>query len=203
MATGGADDLCIRRREFIAAVGGAMVWPLGARAQQRTMPVIGFLGVETPDIFAHRVGAFRQGLSEMGYVEGRNVTIAFQWAGGNYDLLPIMANEFVRQRVSVLVAGGTSTAALAAKAATATIPIVFFTGSDPVATGLVTSLNRPGGNLTGVSGLVVELSPKRLELLHEAVPTATSLAVLVHHTGSPGSLSDTLTKMKDAPHAGT
>jgi len=192
-----------RRQLITLLVGASAAWPLAARAQQPAMPVIGFLNSESPKEYVPQMATFRQGLSEIGYVEGRNVTIAFQWAGGNYDLLPIMANEFVRQRVSVLVAGGTSTAALAAKAATATIPIVFFTGSDPVATGLVTSLNRPGGNLTGVSGLVVELSPKRLELLHEAVPTATSLAVLVHHTGSPGSLSDTLTKMKDAPHAGT
>ena len=116
----------------------------------------------------------------MGYVEGRNVTIAFQWAGGNYDLLPTMANEFVRQRVSVLVASGSVQMARAAKAATAIIPIVFFTGSDPVAAGLVTSLNRPGGNLTGVGSLSGELLPKWLELLHEAVPAATSLGFLVN-----------------------
>src|SRR5262249_23296275 len=132
------------------------------------------------------------------FVEGRNVTIAFQWAAGNYDLLPTMANEFVRQRVSVLVAGGTTSAAHAAKAATATIPIVFFAGTDPVASGLVTSLNRPGGNLTGVSGLVVELSPKRLELLHQAVPATTSLAVLVNPGSGSTLASDAVTKMKEA-----
>src|SRR5258705_8102951 len=142
----------MRRREFITVLGAAAIAsPLAARSQQ-AMPVIGFLGLETPNVFAERVRAFRQGLSEMGYVEGRNVAIAFQWAGGHYDLLPTLANELVRQRVSVLVAGGTTQAARVAKAATATIPIVFFIGSDPVAIGLVTSLNRPGGNLTDVMG---------------------------------------------------
>ena len=137
----------IRRRQFITLLGGAAVAsPFVARAQQ-AMPVIGFLGVETPNVFAGRVRAFRQGLSEMGYVEGRNVAIAFQWAGGNYGLLPTMAEEFVRQRVSVLVAVGTGQAARAAKAATATIPIVFLGASDPVALGYVASLNRPGGNI--------------------------------------------------------
>src|SRR5882724_8561527 len=152
----------MRRRQFIALLGGAAVAsPLVAPAQQ-AMPVIGFLGIETPNIFADRVRAFRQGLSEMGYVEGRDVAIAFQWAGGNYDLLPTLAEELVRQRVSVLIAAGSSQTARAAKASTATIPIVFFAGGDPVATGLVTSLNRPGGNLTGVAGLNNELIPKRL-----------------------------------------
>src|SRR5262245_2835515 len=174
----------MRRREFITGVGAAAVAsPFVARAQQ-AMPVIGFLGLETPNAFANRVRAFRQGLGEMGYTEGRNVTIVFQWAGGNYDLLPTLAEELVRQRVSVLVAGGTSIAARAAKAATSTIPIVFFAGGDPVANGLVSSLNRPGGNLTGVSGLSAELLPKRIELLHEAVPTTTSLAV-VDNPGQP------------------
>ena len=178
----------MRRREFITLLGGAAVAsPLVVRAQQ-AMPVIGFLGIETPDVFADRVRAFRQGLSDMGYVEGRNVAIAFQWAGGNYDLLPTLADELVRQRVSVLVAGGSSPVARAAKAATTTIPIVFYAGNDPVATGLVTSLNRPGGNLTGVSGLATELLPKRLELLHQAVPAATSLAVLVN-PGIPAPLA--------------
>src|SRR5436190_6888654 len=147
----------MRRREFITLLGGAAVAsPLVVRAQQ-AMPVIGFLGIETPNVYADRVRAFRQGLSEMGDVEGRNVAIMFQWAGGNYNLLPTLADELVRQRVSVLVAAGTTNAARAAKAATATIPIVFFDGNDPVANGLVTSLNRPGGNLTGVSSLGTEL----------------------------------------------
>src|SRR5215813_8944420 len=135
----------MRRREFFTLVGGvAVASPLVARAQP-AMPVIGFLGFETPDIFAERVRAFRQGLSEMGYVEGRNVALVFQWAGGNYDLLPTQADELVRQRVSVLVAIGTSQAVRAAKAATATIPIVFMVGGNPVEFGLVSSLNRPGG----------------------------------------------------------
>jgi len=185
----------MKRREFIAALGGAASWSLAARAQQ-AMPVIGFLGFETPSLFADRVRAFRQGLSEMGYVEGRNVAIAFQWAGGNYDLLPAMADEFVRQRVSVMVAAGSVQTARAAKAATAIIPIVFFTGADPVAAGLVTSLNRPGGNLTGVGSLSAELLPKWLELLHEAVPAATSLAVLFHP--GPGNPLASDGAMKDA-----
>ena len=186
----------MKRRQFISLLGGAAVAsPFVARAQQ-AMPVIGFLGIETPNVFADRVRGFRQGLSDMGYVEGRNVTIAFQWAGGNYDLLPTLADEFVRQRVSVLVAVSTSQAARAARAATATIPIVFYTGSDPVAAGLVTSLNRPGGNLTGVTGLGGELAPKRLELLREAVPAATSLGILVN-SALPPALDDTM-KMKDA-----
>src|SRR5262245_15364977 len=186
----------MRRREFITLLGGAAAaWPVAARAQQ-AMPVVGFLGLETPSVFAERVRAFRQGLSEMGYVEGRNVSIMFQWAGGNYDLLPTLADELVRQRVSVLVAAGTTQAARAAKAAAATIPIVFFAGGDPVATGLVASLNRPVGNLTGVSSLANELLPKRLELLHEAIPTATSLGVLVN-PGNPLA-SDAAMKAKDA-----
>jgi putative ABC transport system substrate-binding protein len=185
----------MRRRDLITLLGGAAVAsPRAARAQQ-AMPVIGFLGLETPNVFADRVRAFRQGLSEMGYVEGRNVAIAFQWAGGNYDLLQTLADELVRQRVSVLVAGGTTQAARAAKAATATIPIVFRIGNDLVATGLVSSLNRPGGNLTGVTGLGAELRPKRIEFLHEAVPTATSLGFMIN----PGnSASDAWMRIKDA-----
>ena len=189
----------IRRRELLTLLGGALVAsPLAARAQQ-AMPVIGFLGVETPNAFADRVRGFRQGLSEMGYVEGRNVAIVFQWAGGNYGLLPTLADELVRQRVSVLVAISTASAARAAKAATATLPIVFFTGGDPVAAGLVTSLNRPGGNLTGATGLGAELVPKRLELLREAVPAATSLGFMVNPANPPA--PDYAMNAKDA--AGT
>ena len=170
----------MKRREFITLLGGAAAaWPLVARAQQ-PVPVIGFLGIDTPDVFAARIRAFRQGLSETGYVEGRNVALAFQWAGGNNDLLPTLADELVRQRVSVLIAGGTTLAARAAKAATTTIPIVFYVGSDPVSVGLVASLARPGGNLTGVTPLANELLPKRLELLREMVPAATSVAILVN-----------------------
>jgi putative ABC transport system substrate-binding protein len=170
----------MQRREFITLLGGAAAtWPLVARAQ-RPVPVIGFLGSDTPDVFAGRVQAFRQGLNETGHVEGRNVALAFHWAGGNTDLLPTLADELVRQRVSVLVAGGTVLAARAAKAATMTIPIVFFVGGDPVSTGLVASLARPGGNLTGITPLANELLPKRLELLREMVPAATSVAMLVN-----------------------
>jgi putative ABC transport system substrate-binding protein len=189
----------MRRRDFITLLGGgAAAWPIAARAQQSAMPVIGFLGSETPDVFAVRVRAFRQGLRETGYVEGRNVALVFQWAGGNHDLLPTLANEFVRQRVSVLVAGGTTFAARAAKAATTTIPIVFYVGSDPVGVGLVDSLGRPGGNLTGVTPLSGELLPKRLELLHEMVPAASSVAFLVN----PGSFFQTETIQRSAQGLG-
>jgi ABC-type uncharacterized transport system substrate-binding protein len=178
--------MSLGRRDFITFLGGtAAAWPLAARAQ-RPIPVIGFLGSETPDVFAERVRAFRQGLSETGYVEGRNVALVFEWAGGNYDLLPTLARELVRQRVSVLVAGGATLAARAAQAATATIPIVFYAGSDPVAAGLVASLARPGGNITGVTPLAIELLPKRLELLHEIVPAASSVAILVNPNSAAG-----------------
>src|SRR6516165_2773199 len=162
----------LKRRDFVTVLGGAAAaWPLVARAQQ-PVPVIGFLGIDTADVFAARIRAFRQGLSETGYVEGRNVALAFQWAGGNNDLLPTLADELVRQRVSVLIAGGTTLAARAAKAATTTIPIVFYVGSDPVSVGLVASLARPGGNLTGVTPLANELLPKRLELLRPRRPAS-------------------------------
>ena len=171
----------MRRRDFITLLGGgAAAWPIAARAQQSAMPVIGFLGSETPDVFATRVRAFRQGLSETGYVEGRNVALVFQWAGSHYDLLPTLASELVRQQVAVIAAIGAVRCALAAKAATTTIPIVFQVGIDPVEVGLVPSLNHPSGNLTGVSNLNVELLPKRLELLHELVPTASVIGLVVN-----------------------
>jgi putative ABC transport system substrate-binding protein len=173
----------MRRREFITLFGGtAATWPLTARAQQPAMPVIGYLGPESPAVFASRVRAFRQGLGETGYAEGRNVAIEFRWAEGQHNRLSALAADLVGRQVAVIVAPGGAPGALAAKSATATIPIVFEMGADPIAIGLVGNLNRPGGNLTGVSSLNVQVTPKRLEILHEAVPTAAEVAVLVNPT---------------------
>ena len=167
----------LKRREFITLVGGAVAWPLAARAQQ-AMPLIGFLSIGAQNEDDYLVTPFLQGLQEAGFVAGGNVAIEYRWAENRNDRLPTLAADLVGRRASVIVAPNT-VGVLAAKAATATIPIVFHTGADPVAAGLVTSLNRPGGNLTGVTTLVEELAAKQLEVLHELVPMATSVALLV------------------------
>ncbi len=171
----------ISRRAFIGTVaGGLLVAPLAAEAQQPTMPVIGFLSIASPGTFAHLVAAFRQGLNETGYVEGRNVAIEYRWAENQYERLPALAAELVRRQPAVIVASGGSVTALPAKAATSTIPIVFTAVTDPVKAGLVASLNRPGGNITGIGALTGELDAKRLGLLRELVPKARAIGALIN-----------------------
>jgi putative ABC transport system substrate-binding protein len=180
----------MRRRDIIALLGGVASWPLTAPAQPVAIPVIGFLNSSSPDPDGERMRSYRRGLSETGYVEGRNVRIEYRWADGENQRLPAMAADLVRQGVDIIVTGGTP-ATLAAKAATATIPIVFVLATDPVEAGLVTNLNRPGGNLTGVTSLNVGLAPKNLELLHEALPAVSVMALLVNPTNAVASESET------------
>jgi putative tryptophan/tyrosine transport system substrate-binding protein len=174
----------MRRRDLIKIVASsAIAWPLAGRAQRPAMPVIGFLSPATAeDLHDNRVNAFRQGLNDSGFVEGQNVTIEYRWAENQNDRLPALAADLVRRQVAVIAVPLSTPAALAAKAATTTIPIVFYVGSDPVALGLVTSLARPGGNLTGVTSLSLQIGAKRLEIIHELIPSATSVALLVNPT---------------------
>jgi putative ABC transport system substrate-binding protein len=170
----------MKRRNFISLVGGAAAWPVAARAQQRAMPVIGLLSGRSPAVDTPLLAVMRQGLNETGFVEGRNVTIDYRWADGHYDRLPALAADLVRRPVAVIMTIGSDAGALAAKAATATIPIVVAVGEDPVGSGLVTSLQHPGGNITGASSYIVELEPKKLGLLRELRPAAGTIAFLVN-----------------------
>ena len=184
----------MRRREFITLLGGATVWPVAARAQQPKMPVIGFLNPLSPDGHKERLRGFRQGLNEVGFVEGENLAIEYRWAEGHFDRLPMLAAELVRRNVAVIAATGAPTAARAAKAATTTVPIVFVTGSDPVRDGLVASFNQPGGNTTGISFLNTELAAKRMDLLRALLPGTVRVAVLVN----PVNAMNAETTLRDA-----
>jgi putative ABC transport system substrate-binding protein len=186
----------MRRREFISLLGSIAVWPLAARAQQPTMPVIGLLDPRSPDAMADRLRAFRLGLKDVGYVEGENVTIIYRFAEDQNDRLPELAAELVRRQVTVIAASAT-TAAPAAKAATTTIPIAFIVAQDPVRLGLVASLARPGGNLTGINFFSGELAAKRLDLLHDLLPRAVRVAVLVN----PADAANTASTLRDVEAA--
>jgi len=181
----------MRRRQLIGLLGATAIWPLAARAQQAAMPVIGYIGTGSRDSDAFRLPSFHQGLRETGYVEGQNVAIEYRWADGHNDQLRALVNELVRLEVNVIAVPASTPGALAAKAATSTIPIVFYIGLDPVELGLVTNLNRPGGNVTGVTGWNVMVGPKRLELLHELMPSATAVGLLVNPTSPHLAEADT------------
>jgi putative tryptophan/tyrosine transport system substrate-binding protein len=188
----------LKRRDFITLLGGvAAAWPLAARAQQSAMPVVGFVNGRTPETSMRNADAFRKGLNEAGYVEGQNVTVEYHWLDGQYDRLPALMADLVRRRAAIIATPGSNPAALAAKAATATIPIVFGVGDDAVRMGLVASLARPGGNATGINFFAAEVLTKRLSLLHELVPKAVRLAVLVN----PANASTAEATLRDIPEA--
>jgi putative tryptophan/tyrosine transport system substrate-binding protein len=170
----------IRRRAFITLIGGAAAWPLAAQAQQPTMPLVGFLCDSSPEANADLSAAFRKGVNEAGFIEGRNVAIEYRWAGGQLDRLPALAADLVRRQVAVIAAAGTTATVFAAKEATATIPIVFNVGFDPVKAGLVAALNKPGGNITGITTLNTQLGSKWVGLMHELLPSAKRFAVLIN-----------------------